>query len=73
MPDDAKWDFEHFYSCLSDRGIVIYPGKLTRAECFRLGSIGRMFPSDIRVCVLTIKDVLEEMGVALPVTQKLPN
>ena len=70
VPDDANWDFEQFYSKLSERGIVIYPGKLTKAECFRLGSIGRLFPSDMRTVVLAVKDVLTEIGVNLPVTQK---
>ena len=55
---------------LSARGIVIYPGKLTKAECFRLGSIGRLFPSDMRLAVLAIRDVLDGMGVRLPVMQK---
>jgi 2-aminoethylphosphonate-pyruvate transaminase len=64
VPDDPKWDFDQFYSKLSERGIVIYPGKLTKAECFRLGSIGRMFPEDMRAAVLTIKDVLSEMGTS---------
>jgi len=70
VPDDPHWNFELFYTSLSERGIVIYPGKLTKAECFRLGSIGRLFPADMRTVVLAVKDVLTDMGVSLPVTQK---
>ena len=40
VPDDPAWDFDAFYKGLEARGAVIYPGKLTNAECFRLGSIG---------------------------------
>jgi len=70
FPDDKNFDFTKFYEALSDRGLVIYPGKLTKADCFRLGTIGRLFPSDIQALVGAVKDVLEEMDVSLPVTQK---
>jgi len=69
FPDDPKFDFQRFYSELSDRGLVIYPGKLTEADCFRMGSIGRLFESDMSALVLAVKEVLSGMGVALPVKQ----
>ena len=40
------------------------------AESFRLGTIGRLFPSDMDAVVKAVKEVLEEAGVKLPVTQK---
>ena len=52
--------------------MVIYPGKLTKDDCFRIGSIGRLFESDVHTLVLTIQDVLQRMGVALPVRQVAP-
>jgi len=70
FPDDQNFDFQRFYQELSNRGLVIYPGKLTKADCFRLGTIGRLFPHDIQRLVSATKEVLEEMGVSLPVTQK---
>ena len=48
---------------------MIYPGKLTAADCFRLGNIGRLFPADIEHVLSAIRETLQEMGVALPVTQ----
>lgn len=69
-PDDPAFDFPRFYRELSDRGLVIYPGKLTKADCFRLGTIGRLFPRDYQGLLLAIKEVLLGMGVKLPVTQK---
>jgi 2-aminoethylphosphonate-pyruvate transaminase len=68
-PDDAAFDFPRFYRELSERGLVIYPGKLTKANCFRLGTIGRVFPHDYQTLLLAIKEVLTSMGVKLPVRQ----
>ncbi len=42
MPDDPKFDFNRFYANLSEQGYVIYPGKLTVADSFRIGCIGRL-------------------------------
>ena len=69
FPNDAAFDFEVFYNRLAELGIVIYPGKLTDADCFRIGSIGRLFEKDMLHMVNSVRFVLEEMGVALPVTQ----
>ena len=69
VPDDPAWDFDAFYAGLAERGAVIYPGKLTQDECFRLGNIGRMFPHDMKFVTECIRDILEGMGVALPVRQ----
>jgi len=70
FPDDPNFDFTRFYQELSDRGLVIYPGKLTKADCFRLGTIGRLFPHDIQGLVGAVREVLEGMNVSLPVTQQ---
>lgn len=70
FPDDENFDFPRFYADLARKGLVIYPGKLTGVDCFRIGSIGRLFPSDMRALVRGVEDVLRDMGVKLPVTQK---
>jgi 2-aminoethylphosphonate-pyruvate transaminase len=64
-PDHPNFDFEQFYRALSERGFVIYPGKLTQADCFRLGNIGRMYPEQMRALVDAIGDVLQEMEITL--------
>ena len=46
-PDDQPFDFALFYRRLSDAGFLIYPGKLTKVDTFRVGSIGRIFEADI--------------------------
>ena len=45
---DAWFDFQTFYDFLHARGIVIYPGKLTRTPSFRIGCIGAIGPADMR-------------------------
>jgi 2-aminoethylphosphonate-pyruvate transaminase len=62
-PDDEAFVFDAFYRRLSDKGFIIYPGKITRENTFRIGSIGRIFPTDIEALVLAIESVLKEMNV----------
>jgi 2-aminoethylphosphonate-pyruvate transaminase len=64
-PDDSKFSFDQFYRRLSDRGFIIYPGKLTAVNCFRIGSIGRIFEADIRALLAAIRETLDEMGVCM--------
>src|SRR5262245_41786349 len=42
FPDDARFTFEEFYRRLSEKGFIIYPGKISQADTFRIGSIGRL-------------------------------
>lgn len=60
-PDDPKFDFNDFYQKLSDRGMVIYPGKLTEVDCFRIGNIGRIDEADIRTLLEAIGSSLQEL------------
>ena len=64
MPADRRFDFQAFYDRLKDRGYVIYPGKLTVADSFRIGCIGRLDASHMRGAVAAVKAILAEMGVA---------
>lgn len=65
FPTDPKFAFEPFYRRLSDKGFIIYPGKISRAETFRIGSIGHLFESDIRALLEAIRETLGEMEVTL--------
>ncbi len=62
-PDDSKFDFEDFYRRLNDKGYVIYPGKVSNADCFRIGHIGRLFPDDMRDLLRAVRETIDEMGV----------
>jgi 2-aminoethylphosphonate-pyruvate transaminase len=66
-PAHQNFQFEEFYRRLSDAGMVIYPGKLTQVECFRLGNIGDLFEADIRALLDAIVHVLEEINISVPV------
>jgi 2-aminoethylphosphonate-pyruvate transaminase len=63
MPADPRFGFEAFYDGLRARGYVIYPGKLTVAESFRIGCIGRLGAAEIRGALAAVEDLLAEMGV----------
>jgi len=50
FPDEG-FNFEDFYAYVKERGYVIYPGKLTDVDTFRIGNIGEIYPEDIeRLC-----------------------
>jgi 2-aminoethylphosphonate-pyruvate transaminase len=61
-PPIPGFSFEEFYRKLSERGFIIYPGKLTRVATFRIGTIGRLFPRDLEQLVHAIGITLTEMG-----------
>ncbi len=65
FPEHKNFNFETFYEKLNDRGFVIYPGKVSNANCFRIGNIGRIFKSDVTALVSAIEIVLKEMHVPL--------
>ena len=60
---DPRFEFEDFYRRLAARGMVIYPGKVSDAACFRIGTIGRLFEADVEALLAAIREVLAEMGV----------
>ncbi len=64
MPTDPKFVFQRFYDSLKDRGYVIYPGKLTVADSFRIGCIGRLYPKDMKGALAAVREVLDEMRVS---------
>jgi 2-aminoethylphosphonate-pyruvate transaminase len=63
MPQDPNFVFQAFYDKLKDRGYVIYPGKLTVADSFRIGCIGRITPDHMRGFLAATAEVLAEMQV----------
>lgn len=63
MPADERFVFQTFYDALAARGFLIYPGKLTVAESFRIGCIGRLDDRDMAGALEAVRDVMAEMGV----------
>ena len=63
-PDSAGFDFQKLYDALKSRGFVIYPGKVSHAQCFRIGSIGDVHPSDMIKLIGHVSEVINEMGIS---------
>jgi 2-aminoethylphosphonate-pyruvate transaminase len=57
-PASPRYDFHKFYGLLKDRGFVIYPGKVTDQESFRIGSIGDVHPQDMRRLLKAVADCM---------------
>ncbi len=62
MPKDPGFVFQTFYDRLKELGYVIYPGKLTVADSFRIGCIGRLNEAHMRDALAAIAAVMAEMG-----------
>ena len=60
-PPIGRFDFDRFYTELSRRGFIIYPGKLTQVDTFRIANIGRLFSADMEQLVAAIGSVLSQM------------
>jgi len=63
MPADPKFMFDIFYDKLRERGYVIYPGRLTVADSFRIGCIGRLGDAEMNGALDAVRAVMAEMGV----------
>ena len=52
----ADFNFKTFYTQLKERGFVIYPGKISQADTFRIGNIGDVHPEDFRQLIEIIRE-----------------
>ena len=62
-PPDPAYDFSEFYRRVRERGFILYPGKLTAVDTFRVGCIGAIGADTLRRAVAAIGVALREMGV----------
>ena len=63
-PADANYDFKKFYAAAKDRGFILYPGKLTKLDTFRVGCIGAIGPNEMRQAVSAVADAMRALKVA---------
>lgn len=63
MPENPKFRFDDFYDGLRARGYVIYPGKLTVADSFRIGCIGRLDDTQMNGALAAVRDTLDSLGI----------
>lgn len=54
-PTDSKYSFKQFYQRLKQQGFVIYPGKVSQADCFRIGNIGEVNLHHINALLKAVK------------------
>ena len=69
-PADPAYQFKAFYEAARDRGYILYPGKLTQVETFRVGCIGAIDANEMRNVVSAVTQVLADLG--LRVTAEAP-
>ena len=65
FPSDPEFTFDGFYRRLSDKGFIIYPGKISQADTFRIGSIGRIFEADIQGLLAAVQQTINELGILM--------
>jgi 2-aminoethylphosphonate-pyruvate transaminase len=62
-PDHPRYEFKAFYNAVKAHGYVLYPGKLTTAETFRVGCMGQLGPQGIAGAVAAVRAVLAELNI----------
>ena len=55
-PKSELFQFKKFYGLLKDKGFVIYPGKISQADCFRIGNIGEIYQEDIQKLLEAVEE-----------------
>ena len=63
-PADPRYQFKTFYDIAKKNGFILYPGKLTQVETFRVGCIGAIGPVEMTQAVHAVALTLKEMGIA---------
>ena len=62
-PSDPNFEFDQFYNLMKAKGFIIYPGKLTVVDSFRIGCIGNLDEHVMRHVIEAVSGCLDEMGV----------
>jgi 2-aminoethylphosphonate-pyruvate transaminase len=70
-PADQNFIFEKFYNLMKDEGFIIYPGKLTIVDTFRIGCIGQVNENTMKEVVSAVERSLKKMNVGSAVPSQL--
>ena len=62
-PNHPAYDFKRFYAAAKARGFILYPGKLTEVETFRVGCIGAIGRNEMQQAVNAVAEALRELGI----------
>lgn len=63
-PADSAYAFKKFYEATKNHGFILYPGKLTQVETFRVGCIGAIGPVDIEQAVHAVALAMMDLGIS---------
>ena len=63
-PAVSNYDFKSFYAAAKQRGFILYPGKLTQVETFRVGCIGAIGRNEMQQAVNAIGDAMRGLGMS---------
>ncbi|MFK7880779.1 2-aminoethylphosphonate--pyruvate transaminase [Roseobacter sp.] len=72
-PDDPSYSFEAFYTAMERRGFLIFPGRLTSAHTFRIGTMGDLTEADMTLILNAVMESMTEIGVTsfTPKTERI--
>jgi 2-aminoethylphosphonate-pyruvate transaminase len=62
-PAHPAYDFQRFYQAAKRRGFMLYPGKLTTVDTFRVGCIGAIGSLEMQQAVNAVGETLRELGI----------
>ena len=62
-PAHPNFEFARFYDLMKQRGFIIYPGKLTQVDSFRIGCIGQLFEEQMRGVLAAVRAALDELEI----------
>jgi 2-aminoethylphosphonate-pyruvate transaminase len=62
-PGDARYEFKAFYEAAKKHGFLLYPGKLTQVETFRVGCIGAIGRDEVQQAVHAVELALQDLGI----------
>jgi 2-aminoethylphosphonate-pyruvate transaminase len=63
-PADPRYEFKAFYEAVKARGFILYPGKLTQLDTFRVGCIGAIGPAEMKEAVAAVAGAMQSLGIA---------
>jgi 2-aminoethylphosphonate-pyruvate transaminase len=61
----TEFDFRKFYLAMKRRRFVLYPGKISQADTFRIGTIGHVFPADIDRLLRAVEETVAELSITV--------
>ena len=69
-PDDPRYEFKRFYDAVKERGYILYPGKLTTVETFRVGCMGQLGAAGMKGAVAAIEASLRDLQIGVAKSER---